>query len=328
MPISPIMKNLRDKVGNDLLMMPAAGGVVINNDGDVLLQLRSDNELWGIPGGALDPGEDIADCVVREILEETGITVAPERITSVLAGEEFFHAYPNGDRVAIISIMTRCRPLSGEPKINDDESLAIRYFSPDALPENIIPRHRFMVEKALENPDYAFFRYDENKVNTSKDDMYIKQLRQKVGTDLIMSAGAVGVVLNDNNEILLQQRSDTRTWGLPGGAIDPGEDPAETVVREVYEEAGIHVVPERILSVLSGDDYLHTYPDGNQVAIMSITFQCRWVSGTPKVNDNESLAVKFFPIDALPEAMIPRHRFRIETALKNFPHTYFNPPSK
>jgi len=157
MPISPYMKTLRDKVGNDLLMMPAAGGVVINDNNEVLLQLRSDNNLWGVPGGALDPGEDVADCVVREILEETGITVVPEQITSVLAGETFLHEYPNGDRVAIVSIMFRCRPIAGDPKVNDEESFDIRYFPSDALPDNMIPRHRLMVEKALENRPTAYF---------------------------------------------------------------------------------------------------------------------------------------------------------------------------
>jgi len=158
MPISPYMKNLRDKIGTDLLMMPAAGGVVINDKDEVLLQLRSDNNLWGIPGGALDPGEDIADCVVREVLEETGILVVPETITSVLAGDDFLHTYPNGDQVAIVSIMFRCRPVGGDLKIGDDESLAIRYFASDALPDNMIPRHRLMVEKALENKTTTYFK--------------------------------------------------------------------------------------------------------------------------------------------------------------------------
>ncbi len=328
MPISPHFKNLRDKVGHDLLMMPACGGVVINDAGEILLQLRSDNQMWGIPGGALDPGEDVADCAMREIYEETGITVVPERITSVLAGEEFFHTYPNDDRVAIISIMFRCRPIGGELKINDDESLAIRYFPVDALPDNMIPRHRFMVGKALENPQFAFYRYNADPIPEQKpEDTYMTQLRAKVGTDLIVSVGAAGLVLNDDGEVLLQQRADTQTWGLPGGALDPGEEPADTAVREVYEETGVHVVPERILSVLSGADYFHTYPNGNQVSIVSITYQCRWIGGTPQVNDDETLAVQFFPADALPEAMLPRHRFRIQNALSNLSKTYFNLPN-
>ncbi len=158
MPISPYMKNLRDKVGNDLLLMPAAGGIVINEKNEVLLQLRSDTNSWGIPGGAMDPGEDVAECVIREVYEETGVTVVPEQITSVLSGEDFLHAYPNGDQVGIISITFRCRPVSGEPKVNDEESFAVQYFPSDALPENMIPRHRLMVEKALEHKPQAYFR--------------------------------------------------------------------------------------------------------------------------------------------------------------------------
>ncbi len=156
MPMSDHVRELRAKIGNDLLFMPAAGGIVVNENNEVLLQLRSDTHTWGVPGGALDPGEELADCAVREIFEETGLHVIPERITSVLAGEDFLHAYPNDDQVAIMSVVFRCRPVGGIAKVNDDESLEIRYFPIDALPDGMIPRHRLMVEKGIENQPVAF----------------------------------------------------------------------------------------------------------------------------------------------------------------------------
>lgn len=327
MPMSDYIRGLRDKVGTDILMMPAAGGVVINDQGDVLLQLRSDSHTWGIPGGSLDPGEDIAECAVREVYEETGLQVVPERITSVLAGHEFIHTYPNGDQVAIISVMFRCRPVAGEPHVHDSESLDVRYFQPHALPDNMIPRHRLMVETALKNETEAFFRYDDKlDVKQLTTPSYTMSMREKVGQVLLMSPGASGIVFNDKNELLLQFRSDKHIWGLPGGAVEPGEEPAEGVIREVYEETGVMVQPQRIVAVMAGGDHMVIYDNGDPCAFMTSVFMCRAVSGEPHAHDGETLDARYFPLDGLPDDILPLHRYRIEKALENQPGVFFRPP--
>jgi 8-oxo-dGTP pyrophosphatase MutT (NUDIX family) len=324
MPMSDYVRDLRAKIGTDLMMMPASGGIIINDNNEVLLQLRSDTLTWGIPGGALDPGEEIADCAVREIYEETALHVIPERITSVLAGEDFFHVYPDGNQVAIISVMFRCRPIGGVAKVNDDESLEVRYFPVDALPDGIIPRHRLMIEKGIENHPIAFFRRGkELDINNLPEVNYFSRMRPKVGHDVMMSPGATGIVLNDKNEILLQLRRDLNVWGLPGGGMEPGEEPAEGVVREVYEETGVIVQPERIIAVLAGRDHLVTYQNDDQVAVVAIVFLCRPIKGEAKVNDGESLDVRYFPLNELPNNMLDRHRFRIEKSLENNPSVFF-----
>src|SRR3954465_13858185 len=97
MPISNYLRNLRDKVGNTRLFLVGVTGVVINEAGEILLHLRSDNGQWSLPGGALEPGEEPADAVVREIWEETGVKVVPERIVNVSSGADHVVQYPNGD---------------------------------------------------------------------------------------------------------------------------------------------------------------------------------------------------------------------------------------
>jgi len=83
--------------------------------------------------------------------------LVPERIVGVYSGPEFVVRYPNGDEAAILSITFACRPVAGEPRVNDDESLEIRYFAPAALPA-MPPRHRMRIEDALRNEPRARFR--------------------------------------------------------------------------------------------------------------------------------------------------------------------------
>jgi len=157
MPMSDYVHNIRAKVGNDLLMMPGASAVIINDKGEILLQHRRDDGLWGTPVGAIDPGEESAETVIREVYEETGLVVRPERIVGVYGGKDNLVTYPNGDQIAGITIVFLCRPLSGEPRVNDGESLEVRYFSPENLPQ-LHPRYKISIEQALKNQAKAHFR--------------------------------------------------------------------------------------------------------------------------------------------------------------------------
>ena len=92
--------------------------------------------------------------VVREVFEETGVTVEPLRIVSVANTPAV--TYPNGDRVQYVIVAFVCRPIAGEAHVHDDESLEIRYFAPDALPE-LREDQRLRVEMALKGNREAFF---------------------------------------------------------------------------------------------------------------------------------------------------------------------------
>ncbi len=158
MPISEYLRNLRAKVGHDMLFMPGVTGIVINNVGEVLLQQRSDNQEWGPLSGVMDPGEEPADAVAREVLEEAGLHVLPERITGLYTGEDFLVRYDNSDVVLYLDIAFACRPLSGETRVNDDESIAIRYFPVDALPP-MKPYHHRRLADALRNLPGTRFQF-------------------------------------------------------------------------------------------------------------------------------------------------------------------------
>lgn len=157
MPISEYLKGLRRHVGHQLVLMPGAAAIIRNQEGHVLLQRRSDNGLWGLPGGAIDPGEYPAQAVVREVREETGLRVKPERLVAVLGGQGFRHRFPNSDQAEFVVSVFECRVLGGELGGLDDESLELRYFGEDNLPElhAAFPKELFRKELPTE-PYFAW----------------------------------------------------------------------------------------------------------------------------------------------------------------------------
>ena len=158
MPISEYIKNIRAQIGSDLLLLPGVTAVVISAHDEVLLQLRRDTDTWAPPSGGVEPGETVAQCAMREVLEETGIEVLPEAVVAVLSGEAYNVTYPNGDKMATVTTVFRCRALNAEtPRVNDDESQDVRYFPSDALPANMLPRHRWMICLALKRDPRTYF---------------------------------------------------------------------------------------------------------------------------------------------------------------------------
>jgi 8-oxo-dGTP diphosphatase len=150
---------------------------------------------------------------------------------------------------------------------------------------------------------------------------YLKSLREKIGHDLVLVPGVTALVFNDAREVLLHRSTDDGRWYTIGGAIDPGEEPAQAAVREALEETGLRVVPERIIGVYA--DPMVTYPNGDRVLYVNTCFLCRVVGGKLGVGDDESLELRYFPPHDLPE-LLPTHRHRIEQALKGDEKAYFS----
>ncbi|MGI5452249.1 NUDIX hydrolase [Streptomyces sp. CA-249302] len=152
---------------------------------------------------------------------------------------------------------------------------------------------------------------------------FIREIRASAGHQLLWLPGVSAVVFDDEGRVLLGQRADNHRWALISGIPDPGEQPAAGIVREVHEETGVHVVVERMVAVRSGRAV--TYPNGDTCQFMDLCFRCRAVGGEARVNDDESLAVGWFALDALPQ-MTDYHHFRIKQALTDEP-TWFEPMS-
>jgi ADP-ribose pyrophosphatase YjhB (NUDIX family) len=118
-------------------LVVAVTAVVTNDQGELLLQKRADNELWGLPGGAMDIGESIREAVIREVKEETTLDVEPTGVVGIYSDPGHVIAYPNGEVRQEFSICFSARIVSGHPTVGDRESTEVCFVKPsdiDQLP--------------------------------------------------------------------------------------------------------------------------------------------------------------------------------------------------
>ena len=113
-------------------LVPAVSAVVSDNTGRVLLQRRSDNELWSVPGGAIEVGESVLDALRREVLEETGFEVEPDRLIGVYSSPAYVIAYDDGEVRQQFSLAFACHTTGGALR-KSSESLEVAWFSPEDL---------------------------------------------------------------------------------------------------------------------------------------------------------------------------------------------------
>lgn len=136
---------------------------------------------------------------------------------------------------------------------------------------------------------------------------FILRLREKIGHDPLWLIGVTAYVEDGEGRVLLGRRSDTGEWALVYGINEPGEEPADTVIREVAEETGVDVVPTGLVRV-AAQRHETVYANGDRTQYLDLMFACRLAEGgcaVPRVGDDESLAVGWFPPDALPEPLAP-----------------------
>ncbi|WP_028784753.1 NUDIX hydrolase [Thalassobacillus devorans] len=144
---------------------------------------------------------------------------------------------------------------------------------------------------------------------------YTKEIRNLIGTRPLILPGSTLLVFNDAQELLLQHRSDTKEWGLPGGNMEPGESLEQTARRELLEETGLQAEELQLRNLLSGEDYYFKYPNGDEVYNVIGVYEAINPYGKLVMEDGESLALKYFPLHDLPEIMDYRARLIIKKTL-------------
>ena len=131
-------------------LVPGASAIVVDDQGRILMQRRSDNSRWALPGGVMDIGESIGDTAVREVREETGLEVVPEYIVGVYSDPGHVFAYSDGEVRQQFSICFACRLVGGEIRVSD-ESPEVGFFDPADLEQlDVHPSIRLRLKHYLE----------------------------------------------------------------------------------------------------------------------------------------------------------------------------------
>lgn len=134
---------MRKLIGNEMLMTVGCG-IIIEQENQILLQHRKDHDVWGIPGGVMEPGETFFETAVRETLEETGLKAEQLKLFGLYSGEEGFSEYQNGDKIFSVQIIFYSDCFSGELLHSTEESHDHRFFSRNNLPNLNSHQERFI----------------------------------------------------------------------------------------------------------------------------------------------------------------------------------------
>jgi len=137
--MSEYILELRKIVGHRPLLQVGASVIVENEQGEVLLQKRTDNHCWGYAGGSVELDEVVEDAARRELYEETGLIAREMELFGVFSGKDTHYIYPNGDEVSNVDIVYLCRSYEGTLRCQEEEVESLRFFPADALPEELSP---------------------------------------------------------------------------------------------------------------------------------------------------------------------------------------------
>lgn len=130
---------------------------------------------------------------------------------------------------------------------------------------------------------------------------YIKELRKLVGKRPLLVCACGCLIYDELGRVLLERRADDGLWGNPGGCMELGEEPEETVIRKIFEETGLNVSKLELFGIYSGEEQHHIFPNGDEVYYVNIMFETTSYSGVLKDPDEESLEFKFFHIKDIPK---------------------------
>jgi ADP-ribose pyrophosphatase YjhB (NUDIX family) len=289
---------LRSQIGHQKVPLVFTCAIIYNEAGEILWQQRSDFGWWGFPGGSVEMNENLTACLEREIHEETGLKVAIERLLGIYSSPDFDICYPNGDEAQQVTFTFVCRLSGGEMQADKSETLDLNWKPVNEIPETAAWYAAMLSDYRMNSPQVQFAHGSPGNNRIGKP-LY-QHIRQYIGKQAYIGVGAAAIVRDAGGRILLQHRSDTGLWGLPGGGMEIGERIDRTVIHEVKEETGFDVSVERLLAVYSDERFNAAYPNGDQVKVIGVIFECRITGGSAQPDGNESLAVEFFPVDALP----------------------------
>ena len=129
---------------------------------------------------------------------------------------------------------------------------------------------------------------------------YILELRKLIGHRPLIMVGACTLIRNPEGQLLFLRRTDNAAWGIPGGALEPGETLEQAAIRETYEESGLQVTSLSLFDLFSGPEFYYEYPNGDQVYNVTAVYLVHHFTGTLNPNPSEHQTAGFFDLSTLP----------------------------
>lgn len=133
MAISAYLRAVRERVGNDLLVLPAVSVLIRDDLGRLLLMREAQTLRWQTIGGVVDPDESPEDAAVREAREESGAEVRILGLRAALGGADYRVQYPNGDLCSYVSIVYDAEIVGGRLGDGDDEVAELRWWPAEEI---------------------------------------------------------------------------------------------------------------------------------------------------------------------------------------------------
>jgi ADP-ribose pyrophosphatase YjhB (NUDIX family) len=110
-------------------LVPGGSALVVDEQGRVLLQRRMDSGNWALPGGTMDIGETLGDCIVREVKEETGLDIEITGLLGIYTDPQHVIAYADGEVRQEFNITYNGQVIGGDLVVSD-ESTDVRFVDP------------------------------------------------------------------------------------------------------------------------------------------------------------------------------------------------------
>lgn len=144
---------MRGMIGQKPMFLVGSGVILVDPDKRILLIKRTDNNMWGIPGGSMELGETFEETAKRELFEETGVEAKKLKLMDVFSGEAMRYTYPNGDEVYNAVCIYTCHEYEGVPHPDMVESRMADFFKRGSLPEDMHSPDISIIRKYFEKRD-------------------------------------------------------------------------------------------------------------------------------------------------------------------------------
>lgn len=299
---------LRAVWGNRPLLGVAAGALIQDEQGRVLLQRRGDDGRWGEPGGGVNPGEDFLSGVRRELLEETGLDCP--NLTwlgledGVQSGERMFLRYPNGHEMCIVDLLFHgtlpAAALADARPDDSGETLDLQWFLLDDLPalsSNINRNNINILRRRAGLPELPMGPVP--PLDLSRSRTFWRDFRQLVGPEVPLYLPGSSVLVTDAaGRLLLLKHTHSGAWVLPGGKLDPGESLEDCARRELFEETGLSVQGLKRVQLLAGPEFRFTDRTGVWDSV-GLIYEAEGVTGDLRLPEGEITEARWFTLDEL-----------------------------